>query len=169
MSEIRVMICSRKTAVRLGEQGRLKQLAVISFCDPQGRRCVYPPVDYTGRCDRTVTVAIHDLDPEALSDFGLTVDGYFPQAGDVAAFIHEAVSDGVDILCQCEYGQSRSAGCAAAILQYFSREGISVFADYRYYPNQLVYHKIMDALEMYGEMHPRRDGGAAVVLGEIEG
>lgn len=29
--------------------------------------------------------------------------------------------------------------------------GISVFADYRYYPNQVVYHKIMDALTRYGQ------------------
>ena len=28
---------------------------------------------------------------------------------------------------------------------------ISVFADYRYYPNQVVYHKIMDALTRYGQ------------------
>ena len=38
------------------------------------------------------------------------------------------------------------AACAAAILEYFNGTGISVFADYRYYPNQVVYHKIMDAL-----------------------
>lgn len=25
----------------------------------------------------------------------------------------------------------------------------SVFADYRYYPNQVVYHKVLDALEAY--------------------
>ena len=43
-----------------------------------------------------------------------------------------------------------SAACAAAILEYFNGTGISVFADYRYYPNQVVYHKIMDALTRYG-------------------
>ena len=57
----------------------------------------------------------------------------------------------LDILCQCEYGQSRSAACAAAILEYFDATGISVFADYRYYPNQVVYHKVMDALTRYGQ------------------
>ena len=25
-----------------------------------------------------------------------------------------------------------------------------IFADYRYYPNQMVYHKVYDALERYG-------------------
>ena len=27
--------------------------------------------------------------------------------------------DGYDIICQCEYGESRSSGCAAAILGAF--------------------------------------------------
>ena len=45
------------------------------------------------------------------------------------------------------YDQSRSAGCAAAILEHFYRRGIDIFADYKYYPNQVVYHKVFDALE----------------------
>ncbi|MBR1662997.1 MAG: hypothetical protein IJ696_01565 [Ruminococcus sp.] len=61
-------------------------------------------------------------------------------------FIISAYTQGKNIICRCEYGQSRSAGCAAAILEYFCRNGISVFADYKYYPNQVVYHKIYDAL-----------------------
>ncbi len=94
-------------------------------------------------------MAIHDRDPSALADVGLTVERYFSEVDAVAEFIYKAKADGLDIVCQCEYGQSRSAACAAAILQHFSRRGIDVFADYRYYPNQLVYHKVFDALERY--------------------
>ena len=65
----------------------------------------------------------------------------------LAKFIYEAKANGHDIICQCDYGQSRSAACAAAILQHFEGRGIDVFSDYRYYPNQLVYHKVFDALE----------------------
>lgn len=64
----------------------------------------------------------------------------------IAKFIINAKKDGLNIICQCEYGESRSSGCAAAILEYFYKTGISVFADYRYYPNQVVYHKVYDAL-----------------------
>ena len=53
----------------------------------------------------------------------------------------------MDIICQCDYGQSRSAACAAAILEHFERNGISIFADYRYYPNQLVFNKVLKALK----------------------
>jgi hypothetical protein len=50
-------------------------------------------------------------------------------------------------VCQCEYGQSRSAACAAAIKEYYDHDGISIFADYRYYPNQLIFNKLLDALK----------------------
>ena len=53
-----------------------------------------------------------------------------------------------------EYGQSRSAACAAAIREHFMG-GIEIFANYRYYPNQLVYNKLKAALD--AEML-RRDG-----------
>ena len=41
----------------------------------------------------------------------------------------------------------RSAACAAAIREHFYGDGIEVFADYRYYPNQLVYNKLKAALD----------------------
>ena len=78
----------------------------------------------------------------------MTVDTYLPEADRLADFIRKAHNDGLDILCQCEYGQSRSAACAAAILEHYCKNGISVFADYRYYPNQLVYNKIKNALDL---------------------
>ena len=74
-------------------------------------------------------------------------ESYLANADALAGFIREAKERGLDIICQCDYGQSRSAACAAAILQHFECRGIDIFADYRYYPNQLVYHKIFDALE----------------------
>ena len=121
-----VTICSRKAAEELLRTDTLSRTAVISFCDPPsvGKPAPMPPLDY---------------------------DTYMPEADALAAFICQARADGLDILCQCEYGQSRSAACAAAILEYFNGTGISVFADYRYYPNQVVYHKVMDALTRYGQ------------------
>lgn len=148
-----VKIYSRKAMEALLSKVNLENTAIISFHDPigRGRRQLenYQPIDFTGKCERVMQIALHDLDPEALADFGLSVETYFPEADNLAAFIYKAKEDGFDIICQCEYGQSRSAGCAAAILQQFSKSGIDVFADYRYYPNQLVYHKVFDALEKY--------------------
>ena len=97
-----------------------------------------PPLNYTGAAARVFTVAVRDLDLSVLLDVGLTYDAYLPEA------------DGLHILCQCEYGQRRSAAYAAAIWEHFDGTGISIFADYRYYPNQVVYHKIIDALTRHG-------------------
>ena len=145
---MKIDICSRKTAEALLENGFPENTAVISFYDPPSKRMkdVMPPVDYKDNADRVFYVQVHDIDLEILPDYGLTVDTYLPEADRLADFIRKAHDDGLDILCQCEYGQGRSAAGAAAIAEDYDHNGIEIFADYRYYPNQLVYHKIMDAL-----------------------
>lgn len=54
------------------------------------------------------------------------------------------------LICQCEYGESRSAGVAAAVMEYYYRKGINVFADARYYPNKHVYRKLLGSLRIRG-------------------
>ena len=148
-----VSIYSRKTAEQLLRMGFPSNTAVISFYDPPSSVQAEAPVDYSGKADRVFQIAVHDIDLSVLPDYGMTYDTYFPEANDLARFIYTAKADGLDIICQCEYGQSRSAACAAAILEHFCKNGISVFADYRYYPNQVVYHKVFDALEKYKKGH----------------
>lgn len=121
--------------------------AVISFYSPgKVKAGDYDPVDYAGKPIRLYYACVPDTDIEALSDFGYTYDTYFSDVDELAAFICNAVKDNLGIICQCDYGQSRSAACAAAILEHFERNGISIFADYRYYPNQLVFNKVLEAL-----------------------
>ena len=123
-----------------------KNAVVISFYDPPGkfRDAEYRPVDYTAKTNCVFQIALYDIDLAILPKY------HFTEASDLAEFIFEAYQDGLDIICQCEYGESRSSGCAAAIHEYFYKDGIKIFADYRYYPNQMVYHKVYDALERYG-------------------
>lgn len=64
-----------------------------------------------------------------------------------ARFVYDHYDESVLLICQCEYGQSRSAGMAAAIAEHFYGMGIEVFADEQYSPNKLVYRKMMVALE----------------------
>jgi len=144
---MKVDIFSRKDIQRLIDGEFPANTAVISFHSPKdGRRDDYRPVDYRGKPERLFYVCAHDVDIEALPSFKLTCETYMPDAGELAGFIRQAAADGLDFICQCDYGQSRSAACAAAIREYFARSGIEVFADYRYYPNQLVYNKIIHAL-----------------------
>ncbi len=149
---MKVYIYSRERAELAKAEGFPRGVAVISFCDPVSRRArVESPVDYRGHCDRVIYAAVHDVDIEVLPEVGLDFDSYFPEAASVAEFIYRAKEEGRDIICQCEYGQSRSAACAAAILEHFERDGISVFRDYRYYPNQLIFNKLTAALDEYGQ------------------
>lgn len=143
-----INIYSRKAVEELLQTGLPENTAVISFYDPPiKRRATLPPVDYSGKVSRVFQIAVHDIDLSVLPEYGLTYDTYFTEADDLAEFIYTAKADGFNIICQCEYGESRSSACAAAILEHFYRTGISIFADYRYYPNQVVYHKVFDALE----------------------
>ena len=135
-------IYSRKEVERLIVSNKFPAMtAVISFFDPEDI-----PVEYEEKTDRVFYVPIHDIDLEVLENYGFTYDSFFPEVQALAGFILDAKADGYSIICQCEYGQSRSAACAAAILEYFHQRGITIFADYRYYPNQLVFNKLYDAL-----------------------
>jgi predicted protein tyrosine phosphatase len=73
------------------------------------------------------------------------------QAKQIADFVCQYEGETELLLCQCHYGQSRSAGCAAAIAEYYYGNGIDIFTDYRFFPNKLVYHKVLKALKESGE------------------
>lgn len=147
-----VKICSRRAAEELLEQGFPEHTAAISFYDPPSKRNAVQPLDYMGKTERVFPIAIRDLDLTALPEVGLDYETFFPEADKLAAFILQVEKDHLNIICQCEYGQSRSAACAAAIREYFCGDGIQIFADYRYYPNQVVYHKVFDALTKKGKV-----------------
>ena len=67
------------------------------------------------------------------------------QAKEIAAFVKE--NQDVDtMIFQCEYGQSRSAAVAAAVMEYYRRSGIQIFASPDYFPNKLVFKKVLTAL-----------------------
>jgi len=145
--DMKISIYSRNEIEKLIDGDFPENTAVISFFDPSGIRSENTfPVDYKGKAEMLFQVAVYDIDISILKDYGLTYETYLPEADELAQFIQTAHDKGLDIICQCQYGQSRSAACAAAIEEYYNKNGISVFADYRYYPNQVVYHKIFETL-----------------------
>ena len=144
---MKVEICSRQAMEELLKGKFPRNTAVISFSDPKGSFGAHSPIKFGDKAEHVFNVAIHDIDLSVLPEFGLTYETYFPEADSLAKFIIDMKNAEMDIICQCEYGESRSSGCAAAILEYFYGTGISIFTDYRYYPNQVVYHKVYDALK----------------------
>lgn len=147
---MRVSVFSRKAIEAIIADGKFPEnTAVISICDPELKHIDKDDsrVDYSSACDDVFYCEVDDLALDYLPEKGYTYDSFFPEAAELAEYIHKAYRDGKNILCQCEYGQSCSAACAAAILEHFYRRGIDIFTDYKYYPNQVVYHKVFDALE----------------------
>ena len=145
---MQVSVFSRKAIGELIAGDFPANTAVISFYSPASMKAAdYARVDYKGCPERLMYVCAPDLDIDALPRFGLSYETFMPDADALALFIHRAVADGLDIICQCDYGQSRSAACCAAILECFYHRGIEIFADYRYYPNQVVFNRVLDALK----------------------
>ena len=72
----------------------------------------------------------------------------YEQATEVAEFVEHIQNNGAEVLvCQCEYGQSRSAGIAAAVRQWLYSDAIEIFTDDRYYPNKAVYRMTLTAIQ----------------------
>lgn len=139
-----VTVLSRKEALRRLSDNTLPNTAVIAFHDPDKAPVRYP-------FEHVFYVPVRDLDPIALPRFSLSFESYFPEADALARFIQNAVQKGLPLTAQCDYGESRSAACAAAILEYYEKRGIEIFADYRYYPNQMIFNKLLAALRQSDE------------------
>lgn len=141
----KIVIASRTEVKRKIIKGLFPDnTAVISFFD--AIKDYDAPLDYSNVCDRVFYVAIHDIDFDSLTEYDLAFGTYFPEAKEMALFIIKNISEGYDIICQCEYGEGRSAGCAAAIKEFYDQSGIEIFSDYRYCPNKLIFHKLLNAL-----------------------
>ncbi len=132
---IDVEILSRKEAEQKIKEGLPDYTAIISFYDPDKE-----PVAYPQNLEHGLVLHI------PLDDFQQSL----PSMDKVAQAVYTARAEGMSLICQCESGQSRSAGCTAAILEHFYRAGKLVFDNDRYRPDEGVYYAVLDALERKG-------------------
>lgn len=74
-------------------------------------------------------------------------DWHFLDFEEIGKFILDCEKQGINyIVCECESGFSRSAGCAAAIREFYHHDGIKIFSNYDYSPNVLFFNSIYNAL-----------------------
>ena len=139
-----VQIYSSEEMEKLLKKGFNSDTAVISFYDNNA------PIDYSGQICRLFQCVVKDIDFAVLNECGLTYSDYFSESDMLAEFVLSAVLDGCEIICQCE-SENISAGCAAAILEYYDKIGAAVFADYRYKPNKMIYNKLYNSLVRIGK------------------
>lgn len=138
---MRISIYSRKSIELLFDSSFPEKTAVISFYDPDryNNDKNYKLVDYSGKTDSVLYIPLDDFQIE------------LPEAGKIAEFVYSAKSKERQIICQCESGQNRSAGCAAAILEHFNQAGDSIFKNNSYHPDEMVYYAVLDSLEAFSD------------------
>lgn len=138
---MKIDIYSRNSIEHLFHKNFPRNTAVISFYDPDryNNDKKYKLVDYSGKADSVLYIPLDDFQTK------------LPEAGKIAEFVYSAKSKERQIICQCESGQNRSVGCAAAILEHFNQAGDSIFKNNRYHPDEMVYYAVLDALEAFSD------------------
>ena len=137
---MKVSILSKSELFKLLEKKELtSKTAVVSFADEEDDFLELPSnVDH-------LKIVFYDIRPS--STVPEHYDKLLPEAPEIARFVSNKIKEGKDIICQCDYGISRSAGLAAAILERYAHKGLDVFSDYKYTPNQFVYNKVLKELK----------------------
>lgn len=152
-----LLIMNRRSIIERAKQPFTDTTAVISITDMG-----YPFAELKCQPQYRLKVAFNDVDGDVFLDelganptteevraleekYQMLSD---EQAVHIAQFYFDAASAEVDtFIVQCEYGQSRSAAVVAAIREFESSDGIHIFADDLYYPNKIVFRKVLRALQ----------------------
>ena len=148
---MKVNVYSRAAASALIKKDFPTNASVISFyTPPPSNGGAWKPgrssIDYSNVCDNVFYVGVPDICEEGFAEFGYTEDTFLSEVGDLADFIYKAYNSGRDIICQCDFGRSRSAACAAAILEHFYERGNEILLSSDYHPNTTIYNKVLEAL-----------------------
>ena len=153
---MKIVIKSRQDIEQMSQTHFPKNTALISITDAD---CVF--AELVNQPEYLLQVAFDDIDNDVFVDelgrtpndeerrtieekYNMISDA---QAMQIASFYYENKGSISTLICQCEHGQSRSAAVAAAILEFRSRRGIAIFSHDNYYPNKVVFRKVLEALK----------------------
>ena len=112
--------------------------AIVSFADTVDDFIEFP------KETNVLKIPFYDIRPSSIPEEHYS--RMLPEAEEIAKFVDDNLRLSRNIICQCDYDISRSAGLAAAIMEHYKHEGIKMFADYHYTPNQFVFNKVLHAL-----------------------
>ena len=152
---MKILIKSRKEIEALAKNPFDSGTALISITDFNDR-----VVELINKPDFLLRVAFDDVDNDVIIDAvgkdatleeKAVVEKKYnmisqEQANEIAKLYYDRKNEINVLICQCEHGQSRSAAVAAAILEFRNRRGIEVFSNDKYYPNKVVFRKVLEAL-----------------------
>ena len=153
---MKILIKSRKDIEALSKKPFAERTLLISITDANDI-----PVELVNEPEYLIRVAFDDVDNDVVIDeVGMNATAEenavvekeynmisFEQANEIAKLYYDHKDEINVLICQCEHGQSRSAAVAAAILEFRSRRGIDVFSNDNYYPNKVVFRRVLEALK----------------------
>ena len=153
---MKIRIMSRDALEKLAKKPFNNQVAVISITDVDT-----PIVKLENKPKEVLRLSFEDIDNDLIVDeighnptskqrklVEQKYNMFSDEQSDQIAVFYKEIRENIDtLICQCEHGQSRSAGVAAAIIEFRSKKGIQVFADDRYYPNKIVFRKVFESLK----------------------
>ena len=152
---MKILIMSKRAIEKMAEQAFPDNTAVISIADYGDEFAAL-----NNAPAHVLRVAFDDVDNDVIVDavgahgteaaIAAVERKYHMFSGEqaeaIARFFFDVCDKAGILICQCEHGQSRSAAVASAILEYRSKRGIDIFADDRYYPNKVVFRRLLSAL-----------------------
>ena len=140
--EIRVL--SKQQAIIRSCTDFDKKKIIISIRDPHNDKAEF--IQGNSSIKDVLYLSFYDISEETKSIFG----GYESMSPIDAILIRDFVlkwQNEIDtIWVQCEMGMSRSAGIAAAIMEYFDIDSKEILESNQYYPNRLCYNVTKNAL-----------------------
>lgn len=143
MQKENIIIFSRKQIEKLAQSSFQPKTALISVrdSDTEAPKLKYKPL-------WILQLVFDDISSDEIEDYKGKEYTLFDEdmAEKIADFVTVHKEKAEMIICQCEYGQSRSAAIAAALAEFFYKSGVEIYADDRYYPNKLVFRLTLKAL-----------------------
>ena len=140
MKEFNVEIMSRKDAITYSYEQHDTKVAMLSICNMYEENTL-PNIDNNPENGIMYHRAICFNDVEAGMQNCITES----DANKIADFVNTNQNNVDKFIIHCEYGVSRSAGVAAAIMMRLIGDDWSVFNNIKYYPNMTCYRMVLKA------------------------
>lgn len=129
---------SRRAAIEYSKDRDILRTAIISITEPRAE---------TVRFDSNprIVAILHLKFFDSIMESSDSIQEW--QANEIVDFVSNVKDQVEEILIQCEAGQSRSAGVAAALMLWLNGTNDEIMKDNYYYPNKRCFELVMGSIE----------------------
>lgn len=139
-----IKVLSREQAIRNSYTNFERKKVIISICDPHNEKVEFNQGNSSIK--DILYLSFYDISEETKSIFGSYESMSPVDAILVRDFVLKWQEQVDEIWVQCEMGMSRSAGIAAALMEYFNVDSGTILNSNQYYPNKLCYDLMKNAI-----------------------